>query len=277
MCYTEIKIIVPEAVMKLTTLIENTTCDPALTKEHGLSLFLETDFHKILFDFGQTDALFSNAELLGIDLSKADLAILSHGHYDHGGGLMTFLEKNRIAPVYINRHAFGDFYNGTEKYIGLDSGLKNGDRLCFVDDMLEIAPGLTLYSCNERISSDSDTGHGLTQKCGGEFTPDRFLHEHYLLIKEKGKKILISGCSHKGIADIVSWFSPDILVGGFHLKHLTAEGKDAETLTQLAQKLLAYPTRYYTGHCTGKEQFAFLKNLMGERLQAISTGMTVEL
>ena len=262
--------------MKLTVLIENTTCDPSLTKEHGLSLFLETNNHKILFDFGQTDALFSNAEQLGIDLSEADIAILSHGHYDHGGGLMTFLEKNSIAPVYISRHAFGDFHNGTEKYIGIDPAIWTADRLCFVDDKAEPAPGLTLYSCNDRISADSYTGHGLTQKCGEEFVPDRFLHEHYLLIEENGKKILISGCSHKGIAYIVSWFTPDILVGGFHLKHLTTEGKDAETLTQLAQTLLAYPTQYYTGHCTGTEQFAFLKNLMGERLQAISTGMVME-
>lgn len=263
--------------MKLTTLIENTTCNPALTKEHGLSLFLETNGHKILFDTGQTAAFASNAVLLGIDLTKADIAVLSHGHYDHGGGLMTFLEQNQTAPVYISRHAFGEFYNGTEKYIGLDPALRTSERLCFVEEKHKIAPGLTLYSCNEKINEKRDSSHGLTKKTGEVFEPDTFLHEHYLLIEENGKKILISGCSHKGIADIVSWFCPDILVGGFHLKHLTTEGKDAEILTQLAETLLSHPTQYYTGHCTGKEQFAFLKKLMGERLQAISTGQILEL
>lgn len=263
--------------MKLTTLIENTTCNPALTKEHGLSLFLETKGKQILFDTGQTAAFASNAAALGINLSETDIAILSHSHYDHGGGLKTFLEQNKIAPVYISRHAFGEFYNGTEKYIGLDPALKFSDRLCFVEEKQEITPGLTLYSCNDKISGKQESSQGLTQKTGDLFEPDMFLHEHYLLIEENNKKILISGCSHKGIADIVSWFTPDILVGGFHLKHLTTEGKDARILKQLAETLLFYPTEYYTGHCTGKEQFSFLKNLMGERLHAISTGQVLEL
>ena len=84
--------------MKLTTLIENTTLSPALTAEHGLSLYIETRGHKILFDMGQSPAFAENAETLGVDLSEIDLAILSHGHYDHGGGLATFLELNSTAP-----------------------------------------------------------------------------------------------------------------------------------------------------------------------------------
>ena len=109
--------------MKLTTLIENTTCRPDLTPEHGLSLYIETGEHRILFDAGQSDAFADNAEKMGIDLGEVDLAILSHGHYDHGGGIAKFLQINKKAPVYINKHGFEPHYNGTEKNIGLDTEL----------------------------------------------------------------------------------------------------------------------------------------------------------
>ena len=100
--------------MKITTLIENTSAR-GLPTEHGLSLFVETAEHKFLFDMGQTDLFARNAETLGIALSKVDFAVLSHGHYDHGGGLNTFLALNDHAPVYMSRYAFEPHYNGTEK------------------------------------------------------------------------------------------------------------------------------------------------------------------
>ena len=78
--------------MKVQVLLENTSLSEALKAEHGLSLYIETGKHKILFDMGQTDAFADNAEKMGIDLSQVDFAILSHGHYDHGGGLKYFME-----------------------------------------------------------------------------------------------------------------------------------------------------------------------------------------
>ena len=116
--------------MKLTVLAENTTCRNDLTAQHGLSLYLETADRKILFDMGQSDAFARNAEALGIDLSKVDFAVISHGHYDHGGGLETFLKINSNAQVYIHRLAFGEHYNGKEKYIGLKGGIECLDKRC---------------------------------------------------------------------------------------------------------------------------------------------------
>ena len=80
--------------MKVTVLIENTACREDLAAEHGLSLLIETSTSTILFDAGQTGAFADNAKKLGIDLNTVDFCILSHGHYDHGGGLKRFLEEN---------------------------------------------------------------------------------------------------------------------------------------------------------------------------------------
>ena len=85
--------------MKITSLVENTTADPRLGKEHGLSLYIEAAGKTLLFDMGQSGLFAQNARTLGLDLAKVDLAVLSHGHYDHGGGLTHFLELNKTAPV----------------------------------------------------------------------------------------------------------------------------------------------------------------------------------
>lgn len=120
--------------MKVTVLIENTALREDLTAEHGLSLLIETGSHTILFDAGQTGAFADNAQKLGIDLSKVDFCILSHGHYDHGGGMARFLELNRRAKVYVNENAFGAYHNGVRKYIGLDLRLRESPRLVLTGD-----------------------------------------------------------------------------------------------------------------------------------------------
>lgn len=78
--------------MKITTLIENAHASGNLISEHGLSLYIETKKHKILFDTGQSNAFILNAEKLNIDLKQVDIVIISHGHYDHIGGLIHFFE-----------------------------------------------------------------------------------------------------------------------------------------------------------------------------------------
>lgn len=92
--------------MIIKVLVENSTKDPCLQAEHGLSLYMECGPHRILFDMGQTDAFRKNAEKMGVDLTKVDCAVLSHGHYDHGGGLRAFLQVNDHAPIYVHKRAF---------------------------------------------------------------------------------------------------------------------------------------------------------------------------
>ena len=136
--------------MKITTLLENkTTCD-ALRCEHGLSLYIETAKHKILFDSGASDAFWENAKALGIDLAQVDIAFLSHAHNDHCGGLLTFLRGNRTAKVYLQKEAFGDYYVVTPTkcaFIGLDPALHEyADRFVMAEGVTKIDEELTLFS-----------------------------------------------------------------------------------------------------------------------------------
>ena len=257
--------------MRIISLVENTTSNENLDCEHGLSLYIETNQHKILFDMGQSDLFAENAKKLGLDLSQVDMAILSHGHYDHGGGLKKFLEINSNAPIYISKYAFGQYYNGTEKYIGLDISLQKNERIIFTEGKVKLTEGLTLYHCNDREKNYDLGSFGLNKKVENVFIPDDFLHEQYLCIEENDKKILISGCSHKGILNIVEWFQPDILVGGFHFSKLQLD----ETLGSYAKVLGGYDTVYYTCHCTGVMQYRFMKEHM-QRLNYLATGNIIE-
>lgn len=260
--------------MKITALLENTTEREDMQVEHGLSLYIETSTHKILFDMGQSNLFAKNADTLGIDLSEVDIAVLSHGHYDHGGGLQTFLELNHKATVYINRYAFEPHFNASDNYIGLDTELKSTlveqNRMHITDETGILAPGLTLFSCNERPRSCALGNFGLTVLSGNSHVPDDFRHEQYLLIEEDNKRVLVSGCSHKGIQNIMEWFAPDVLVGGFHFMKL----EPGAALDAAANDLNKYSTRYFTGHCTGEAQFAYLKERM-DRLEYLSCGKTI--
>ena len=251
--------------MKITALTENTAAC-GLPVEHGLSLFIEQDGRALLFDMGQTDLFAQNAARLGVDLAAVDIAVLSHGHYDHGGGLRRFLELNQKAPVYLSRHAFEPHFNG-ERYIGLDVSLRDSDRLIFTDGVTKIADGITLYSCSDREKVLDLGSFGLNMKQDGKLVPDDFRHEHYLLLEENGKRVLISGCSHRGIINIMEWFKPDVLIGGFHFNKLPLDG----ALRSYAETLASYDTDYYTCHCTGVEQFEYMKRFM-PRLNYLSTG-----
>ena len=257
--------------MRVTVLAENTACRENVAAQHGLSLYLETEGKNILFDMGQDDTFLRNAESLGIDLSKVDLAVISHGHYDHGGGLETFLRVNAKAPVYIHALAFGDHFNGTEKYIGFNQKLREHPRLIFIKGSRYLSENLQLADCND-LGWHSHPW-GLCRREGDAFAPDMFAHEQYLEVTEGEKRILISGCSHKGILNIAEYFQPDVLIGGFHLNKL----EDVEDLKRIAGKLLSGDTLYYTGHCTGDRQYALMKEIMGKRLQRLSTGLVFEL
>lgn len=258
--------------MKLITLMENTTNREDLTAEHGLSLYIEARGKKILFDAGQTDAFADNAEKLGIDLKNIDLAILSHGHYDHSGGMLRFLQINQTAGLYFHKDAFNPHFNSTGAYIGPNPALLDTGRVVFNPGKLELADGLTLVDYSDAPRYYPLDSAGLLMEDNGQKCTEDFRHEQYLLIREGEKCICISGCSHKGIVNITKWADPDILVGGFHFMNIDPASPEKSRLDEAAQTLLESKAVFYTGHCTGLAPYEYLKNIMGGRLHYICTG-----
>ena len=263
--------------MKISVLMENTALNDNFQAEHGLSLYLETKTKNILFDSGASPAFAENALRLGIDLTRVDCTVLSHGHYDHGGGLHKFLEINQRAPIYISRQAFGQYYAGQDRYIGLDPDLQQAQQIVLTQDSLPLASGITLCNCQGLHLHHSINSYGLNKVVEEVFVPDDFLHEQYLIIEENGKRIVFSGCSHRGILNIMEWLHPDVLIGGFHFMKLdpqTAKGR--ASLDRAAEILNSYPCTYYTCHCTGLEQYEYLQQRM-PHLHYLAAGCVLEL
>ena len=259
--------------MRISVLAENTAASDKLVAEHGLSLLIETQSARILFDAGASSVFAENAVTMGIDLLGVDIAVLSHGHYDHGGGLPRFLELNTHAPVWVSPHAFDAHFNAQGKDIGLSPALASNPRFLTAQHAVqELAPSVTLYQATCVPSHYPAAGTGMSAIIDGQRTSDDFRHEQYLLIEEHGKRILISGCSHRGILNIVTHFRPDVLIGGFHLMR-----SNAETCAQTGKLLATFATRYYTGHCTGDTATEILRHHMHDQLQTFSTGSVWEI
>lgn len=261
--------------MKIWVLIENTSLSPCWVAEHGLSLLIETCGRRILFDTGASGAFADNAANMGVDLCSVDACVISHGHYDHGGGLLRFLQQNAHAPVWVSPHAFEPHFNGNGKNIGLPSQLCGHPQVRVVPaDPWQIFPGVVLHSASAMPTPYPAEGAGMEAIEQGARVADSFRHEQYLLVEEPGIRVLFSGCSHRGVLNIATHFRADVLVGGFHYMSCDAVA-DTTRLQQAARVLLQLPTRYYTGHCTGETAMGILQPMMGERLRAFSTGDTL--
>ena len=255
--------------MKIHCLIENTCHSGELKAEHGLSLLIEVGGRRILFDTGASAAFAANAECMLLDLNTVDAAILSHGHYDHGGGLERFMELNHKARVWASPHAFEPHFNASGKDIGLQPTLQAHPGIQrAAAPVTELYPSITLHQGPQVPMLHPTPDAGMSTMQNGIRIPDDFRHEQYLLMQEGDKRILLSGCSHRGILNIVHHFQPDVLVGGFHLMKETNAGR----ITQLAEELLQFPTVYYTAHCTGEWAADIMQQRMGSRLRSFSTG-----
>lgn len=257
--------------------MENTCHCPELVAEHGLSLLIETSGARILFDAGASPAFAANAGHMGVNLASVNMAVLSHGHYDHGGGLSRFLELNSHASVLVSPHAFDGHFNAIGRDIGLNAALASHPRVVRASETVcSPLPGLTLYAGSVLGDSAEDIAGGMTMVVNGVRQPEDFRHEQYMVIEEAGRRILFSGCSHRGVLRIVRHFRPDVFVGGFHLMKLNPQ-LDADALLATADELAAYPTIYLTGHCTGEGAFRVMQRRMGRRLRSLSTGQVIDL
>ena len=303
--------------MRIICLMENTIGNELCQAEHGLSLYIEMKHQTILMDTGASGLFVENAGKLGVDLTKVETVFLSHGHYDHGGGILDFHGINAKAKIVMQKKAFGNYWHksaNVEKYIGLDSKIQDIWNLVLLDgnnlsdteaeksgwkirnreengkNVLEREEGqsIQIFTLKSRKKEElkcwPEGNLVLKEKIGNEYVQDNFEHEQYLVLKENGKSILISGCAHNGILNILEEYKnrygskPDMLISGFHMRKKNGyEKKDFEVIKEPAKFLKDTGILCYTGHCTGEEPFEVMKKIMGEQLQYLHCGDIIEI
>lgn len=278
--------------MKIINLIENTEGTAGCAFAHGLSFYVETEHHKLLMDLGPSEETIRNADHLGIDLKKVDTVILSHGHYDHSGGILPFWQRNQSAVIYMQRTAILAYFSVDDsnpddivyKYIGNDPIVHRIPNVTYVDGDHTIDEELKLFVMEGTSHKLPFTSGRLRIQNEDRFEQDRFRHEHFLVVSENGKTALLSGCAHNGITNIMKEYvrkfgaEPDIVVSGFHLMKKT-DYTDAELweIRRMAEELMAYDTKYYTCHCTGLTAYEVMKEMMGDQLKYIHSGEAVRM
>ncbi|MCQ2342317.1 MAG: MBL fold metallo-hydrolase [Paludibacteraceae bacterium] len=265
--------------MQVVSLIDDIGSQP-LSVEHGLSLYIRTEGGTMLFDMGQTAAFAANARQLKCPLEKVDWAVVSHGHYDHGGGLRTFLECNGTAPVYVQKHAFEKHLSLREsglRDIGLDVSLREHPQITFCEGETPLTEHILLFDdvCATELYPPANRrmfGASVEEN-------DAFLHEQNMIIEEAGMYCLFAGCAHHGIVNVVNkaaaiiGHAPEYVFGGMHLaKSGWTDEEENDYLDRLAARLIASGSRYITMHCTGKEAYLRLKQRMGDLLAYLPCG-----
>lgn len=257
---------------------ENNTC----IYQHGLSFYIETEHHKLLMDTGASEDFLQNARILGVDLTKVDTVIISHGHYDHTGGLMEFAKQNPDAVIYMHKLAGRAYYHVNakeERYIGIEPEILKLKNLVFVDEDRMIDEEVSLFTgvTGRRLWPKGNQELKLKLE-NGTYVQDDFSHEQYLVVQERGKVLLCSGCAHNGILNIMerccSLYGkvPDLVMSGFHMMQKSYFEEDYQAIRETGRLLKKYSSMFYTGHCTGSTAYELLKKEMGEQVAALHCG-----
>lgn len=277
--------------MKVTILTENTVYKRGLLGEHGLSLLIETGSQRYLFDTGQSRVFLHNAAKLGIDLKGLDGIILSHGHYDHGGGMEYWHELGDV-PIYVQEKAFEKKYNENSRtsklyYIGLEdrgNWQKKADVRKLSGGGTQIAKGVFLLS-EIPYTTYFEPVPGCFWKSGLQYPGDELLvdkmeDEQLLVIEEEEGLCVFAGCAHAGIINCLRYVQtifPDkkiyCLVAGMHLKNCDAKRveKTVRTLKELEIDIVM-PV-----HCTGMRAIAAMRQGLGSACVLPEVGKKLEI
>lgn len=290
--------------MRVTVLVENTSgASTAVAPEFGLSLLIEANGTTVLLDTGASGLFARNADALGIDLDTVDWLVLSHGHYDHGGGLATFFERNSHAPVILRRGAEQPFYGSAvpslpsilhraglvTRYIGLDPEVlrRHADRFRWIDANLELCPSVSVLTTIPRTHPLARGNRFLLTERDGTFVPDDLSHELVLVVEQDTRAVVFTGCAHNGVLNMLEAARLAVptrpigaVVGGFHLgvprsPVVAAPAAELRALgCELGQRIEG---AIYTGHCTGPRALRIMQAELGPRLKALHTGLQFEL
>jgi 7,8-dihydropterin-6-yl-methyl-4-(beta-D-ribofuranosyl)aminobenzene 5'-phosphate synthase len=278
--------------MDITVLVDNepSPSHPGLRTERGHSLHVRWHGRAILVDTGISGLCADNARALGIQLADVDSVVLSHGHFDHVGGLTRFFHENARASVYaaagVRERLWLSLF-GLKKDVGLDPHVVEGARARwhFVDADAEPDAGLHLLL---RVPMHHPTSRGnalLSRGSGTARVPDDFAHELVLALDDGDGLVVFTGCGHNGVLNIVDAVRAALptrpikaLVGGFHFVGFPFLGLFSEprhSILEVGRALAALPIgTIVTGHCTGRAGYDTLHEVLGARVAYAATGHT---
>ena len=251
------------AELEIITLVENLAYQQGTKGEHGLSVLISTGDRKILFDTGQSGLLTENARRMGLDLSDIDLAVISHGHYDHTGGLKNFFELNKHAPVLIKSKALEAKFSGstgTPRYIGIDKHMVENNRHRFrsIEEVTKIAPGLKVVPRINRYFDFEQSSQVMTIEKEGKMMVDPFEDELFLMYDHPDGLTVFTGCAHRGIGNICRTAMEEagndkirLIFGGTHLKG-ASYGRISKTIDAFLDMDVS---SFGLCHCTGLPAF----------------------
>jgi len=264
--------------MKLVTLVENLVNKPGLCAEHGLSMYFEADGLKFLMDVGQSDVFLNNADKLDVSISDVDYLIISHGHYDHTGGIGVFLQNNSKAKIIIRKGANRERYS-KGRYVGMPSVQIPEERILYTDGCMQLSPSVVVCDKAEIVFPQDRHIDGFTVIDNNKEYPDGFSDELFICILHENSCSVLSSCSHNGITNFVEHvkelFSLPVkaVIGGFHLKNASAE--DAEHIISYFNKTKVQTVGF--SHCSGIENYASFKKKCTAEVFYNETGNCIQL
>lgn len=248
--------------VRITVVVENTAQGAGMLAEHGLAYWIEWDGQRMLFDTGQGSVLVGNAYRLGIPLHNADSIVLSHGHYDHTGGLAEVLHNGRAVSLYVHPAAFDAKYarnrDGTAREIGVPVAVqealhRHAPHVIKTESPTKVSRGLTVTGQVPRSTDFEDTGGPffLDAACS---KPDPLIDDQSLFFETHEGIVVLLGCEHSGVINTLRYIGQlsgnkpiRAVIGGMHLVNASPAriARTIEEFRHLEVRLLA------PCHCTG--------------------------